>query len=134
MRIEFKNSGSALMITVFAVALMAVLTIGILQITTEDSQIMRNQIGAAQAQATAEAGLNDAFAQLRIDSGWTSGFTNKAFLSDSYTVTVTGTLPYLAINSTGTTSQGFAAKMSADVTVSTDAPYIVRIDELRINE
>ncbi len=122
------------MVTVFAVAVMAVLTIGILQLNTEELQIAGNQINAAKALATAEAGLNDAFAQLRNNPGWKSGFTNKAFLTDSYTVTVQGNNPNLTINSTAATSQGFVAKMSADVTIGGVAPYVVRIDKLRINE
>ena len=134
MSIRFGNTGSAMLMTVFAVALLAVLTTGILQLDTEELQLMYNHIYSVQALATAEAGLNDAFAQLRTDPSWNTGFTNKAFLSNSYTVTVTGISPMLTIESTGTTSQGFTARMSVDVTVGTDVPYIVRIDKLRINE
>jgi len=134
MKIGFKNNGSAMIVTVFAVAMLAVLTIGILQISTEDVQIVRNQIYAAQALATAEAGLNDAFAQLRSNPNWNAGFTNKAFSGNGYTVTVVGSFPSLTIQSTGTTSQGFVARMSSDVTVGASSPYVVRIDKLRINE
>lgn len=129
-----EKNGSALIVTVFAVALLAMLTSGILEITTEDIQIMRNHIYAAEALATADAGLNDAFAQLRSDSGWTSGFTNKAFGSSTYTVTVTGTAPNLTVTSTGVTSQVFTARVDADVTTALVAPYVVRIDQVRINE
>ncbi len=134
MRIKFENNGSALMVTVFAVAMLAVLTIGILQINTEELQIARNQINAAQALATAEAGLNDAFAQLRTDPNWTSGFANKTFLDNSYTVTVAGAFPTFTVTSTGATSEGYTARMGADVTIGTQEPYVVRIDKLRINE
>jgi len=134
MKIDFKHTGSAMIVTVFAVAIMAVLTIGILQINTEELQIVRNQIYAAQAMAVAEAGLNDAFAQLRSNPNWNAGFTNKAFLGNSYTIVVTGSFPSLTIESIGTTSQGFVAKMTSDVTIGTSSPYVVRIDKLRINE
>jgi len=134
MEIRVKNNGSALLITIFVVALLSAITIGILQLNTEEIQLMRNQIRAAEALTTAEAGLNDAFAELRADSSWTTGFADEPFNDGSYTVTVTGTLPNLAITSTGTSSQGFVARVEADVTVGSSSPYIIRIDSLRINE
>jgi len=129
-----KNSGSVFLIVVFAVALLATITMGILQISTEELMLMQNQLYAAQALATAEAGLNDAFAQIRTDSSWTAGFTNRAFNSDTYTVTVTGTLPNRTITATVTSSQGYVARIQAGITVGGSAPYAIRIDTLRINE
>jgi len=134
MKVKRKNNGSVLLITIFVVALLSAITIGMLQMNTEEIQLMRNQIYAADALAIAEAGLNDAFAEIRADSSWTTGFTNKAFNDDTYTVTVTGTLPNRTITSTGTSSQSFVAKVEADVTVGSSSPYIMRIDNLRINE
>ena len=134
MRPKLGKNGSVLLITVFVVALLSAITIGILQINTEEIQLMRNQTHAAEALAIAEAGLNDAFAEIRADSTWTTGFTNKAFNDDSYTVTVTGSLPNLTITSIGTSSQGFVAKVEADITVGNSSPYVIRIDSLRINE
>jgi Tfp pilus assembly protein PilX len=134
MSIKSGKSGSALMVTVFAVAVLAVLTIGILQINTEELQIARNQICAAQALATAEAGLNDAFAQLRSDPNWSAGFSDKGFEGNSYTVVLTGTFPNLTVTSTGVTTEEYTARMSADLTMGTQVPYTVRIDKLRINE
>ena len=127
-------TGSALLIVVFIAALLTVLVAGMLQITTEEILLMRNQIYAAEAVATAEAGMNDAFAELRSDSGWSDGFTDKSFNGGSYTVTVSGSLPALTIESEGTSSQGYIARVAADITVGTASPYIIRIDNLRINE
>ena len=127
-------NGSVLLITIFATALLSAITIGILQINTEEIQLMRNQIYAAEAQAIAEAGLNDAFSELRVDSSWNSGFSNKVFDNGSYTVTVSGTLPNLTITSTGTSAQSFVNKVEADITVGSTSPYIIRVDSLRINE
>lgn len=123
-----------MLITVFIVALLSAVVIGILQMVTEELQIMRNNSFAVQALNVAEAGLNDAFAQIRADSSWTAGFTNKAFNTDIYTVTVAGALPDITIESTATTSQSFVAKVTADITVSKNAPYVIRINNLRINE
>ena len=130
MKSRLKNSGSVFLITVFVVALLAVLTMGILQMNTEEIQLMQNQIYAAEALATAEAGLNDAFKELRTDPNWSTGFTDKAFNGGSYTVDVNST----TITSTGTSAQGFVARVEADVTVGTSSPYIIRIDNLRLNE
>jgi len=134
MKIQLKDNGSVLLIVVFLVALLAAVVSGILQINTEEIQLMRNHIYAAEAVTIAEAGLNDAFAQIRVDPNWSAGFTNKAFDSGLYTVTVTGAPPTLTVESTGTTSGGFVARMGADVTTSRASPYIIRIDNLRINE
>jgi Tfp pilus assembly protein PilX len=134
MKRKLIHNGSALLITIFITALLSAITIGILQMNTEEIQLMRNQIFAAKAEAIAEAGLNDAFCELRTDSSWNSGFTDKVFDGGSYTVTVSGSLPNLTITSTGTSSQGFVAKVEADITAGSTSPYIIRIDQLRINE
>ena len=125
-----RRNGSVFLITVFVIALLAVLTMGILQMSTEEIQLMQNQVYAAEALATAEAGLNDAFLQIRTDPNWDSGFTGKAFNGGSYTVVASGN----TITSTGTTAQGFVAEVEADVTVGTSSPYVIRIDNLRVNE
>ncbi len=123
-----------LLMTIFVIVVLAVLTIGILQMNTEEIQLMRNRIYAAGALATAEAGLNDAFSEIRSDSSWNTGFTNKAFNDDTYDVNVTGTLPNRTIVSEGTSSQSFVGRVEADITVGTSSPYVIRIDNLRINE
>jgi Tfp pilus assembly protein PilX len=137
MSLRKKNKGSVLLVIIFAIALMAMITVGILQMTTEELILMHNQLYAAQAIEVAEAGLNDAFAQIRADSAWTpdAGYTNKSFPGyGTYTVTVSGSLPNPTITSEATSSQGFVARVEADVTVGTSSPYIIRIDNLRINE
>jgi Tfp pilus assembly protein PilX len=132
-----KNDGSVLLIVVFAVAMLSVMTIGILEMHTEEVQLMQNQINAAQALAVAEAGLNDAFAEIRDDSSWTpdGSYTNKSFPGyGTYTVTYEGSLPDPNIISEGTSSQGYVARVKADITIGSNNPYIIRIDNLRINE
>ena len=131
---RIRKNGSVILIVVFIIALMSTVVAGIAQINTEELMIMTNQANSAQALCSAYAGLNDAFAELRSDSGWIDGFTNKSFNGGSYTVSVSGSLPDITLISTATTSQGFVAKVQSDVTVSTSSPYIVRVDELRINE
>ena len=131
---KFRHKGSVLLIVIFVIALLAAVVTGMLQLSTEEIKLVHNQISAAHALATAEAGLNDAFSELRVDSSWNSGFNDKAFNGGLYTINVTGALPNLTVESTGTSSQGFVARVGSDVTVSTSSPYIIRIDNLRINE
>ncbi len=134
MRKDKKNRGSVMLIAVFVIALLSSLVIGMLQLNTEEIQLMQNHIYASQAMAVAEAGLNDALSEIRADDEWDDGFDDKSFGSHSYTVAVSGSLPDLTIESTGTSSQGFAARVEADITVGSTSPYIARIDSLRINE
>jgi Tfp pilus assembly protein PilX len=131
MKTSHKNTGSVLLIVVLLAALLAATVIGHLQINGEEIQVMQNQIGGAEALATAEAGLNDALAQLRSSSGWHAGYVNKAFNGGSYSVTVNGT----TLRSTAVTSTGFTATMEAVVTLAAGGPpYLVRIDSLKINQ
>jgi Tfp pilus assembly protein PilX len=132
MKVKLKKGGSVLLMTIFVIALLAVLTMGILQMNTEELQLMQNQTYAAQALATAEAGLNDSFARIR--QGSDPNIASTSFNGGTYTVTVTGTLPNHTITSTAATSEGFAARVKASVTIGSRSPYVIRIDNLRINE
>jgi len=125
-----KNNGSVMLIAIFAIALLSAMVMGMLQMNIEEIQLTQNQIYAAQALATAEAGLNDAFSELRIDPNWSAGFTDKAFNGGSYTVDVNDS----TITSTGTSSRGFVGRVEADITIGSTSPYVIRIDNLRINE
>lgn len=126
-----RSRGAVLVMVVFIVAIVSAIVIGMLEVNTEEIQLAQNHVYMAQALATAEAGLNAAFARLRSHSDWVAGFSGEPFNGGSYTVTVNGS----TIRATGTTSHGFVAAMEADVTVSPSGPpYAVTIDVLRINE
>lgn len=133
MKKKWNKNGSVLLVVVFAIALLTVLVAGMLQMNTEELMLMQNQINSAKAIEIANAGLNDAFAQLRSDSSWNDGFTDKSFSGGSYTVTVTGTSPSLTVESTAVIN-GFTARLAADLTVSSTSPYILKIDKFRVNE
>ena len=68
-----------MLIAMFVIALMTTLVIGVIQMNTEEIQLTQNQVYAAQAVCVAEAGLNDALSELRVDSSWTTGFSAKTF-------------------------------------------------------
>ena len=130
MKLKVNNGGSVLLITVFVIAFLSALVIGMLQMNMEEIQLVRNQIFAAEALATAEAGLNDAFSELRADPSWNAGFTDKAFNGGSYTVDVNES----TITSTGTSSQSFVGRVEADIRIGSSSPYVIGIDQLRIND
>ena len=126
-----RQSGSVLVMVVFVIALLSTIVMGILELNTVDIQIMQNHVSAVEALMTAQAGLNDALAQLRLDAAWTDGFTGKAFNGGTYTVALSGG----EITSTGTSAQGFSAKVVADVTLSASGPpYTTRLDTLKVND
>jgi len=123
--------GSSLLMAVFVTALLGAVVMGYLQVNSEEIQLMQNHVYSAEALATAEAGLNDALAQLRSDSSWAAGFSNKAFNGGSYTVTVDGA----GITATGTTSRGFVARVQAELSISSNGPpCVIRVDRVGINE
>lgn len=130
MQTKGNKSGAVLLIVVVLVALLAATVMGHLQVNTEEIQLMQNHVHSVEALAVAEAGLNDALAQLRMDAGWNRGFAGKPFSGGSYTVAVQGS----TIASTATTARGFVARMEADVTIAPHGPpYSIGIKELRIN-
>lgn len=130
---SFGKNGSVILIVIFAIALLSTIVIGMVQLNTEEIQLVQNQVYAAEALCVAEAGLNDAFSELRIDSSWTVGFVKKAFGTGNYSVTVAGGVPNLTVESSGTSGQGFVSDVAADITIGGSAPYVIRVDELRIN-
>jgi type II secretory pathway component PulK len=128
---EHRKHGVVLITVVFVAALLAAIVMGMLQIHTEEIQVMRNHIRAAESLAIAEAGLNDALAQLRTDAAWDKGYVDKGFAGGMYTVTVNGS----HVTSLGTSSHGFVARVEADVTVSSGVPpHVVEIDSVKVNE
>lgn len=133
MKVELEDDGVALLIVVFVIALLAAVAMGMLQLNTEDIQLVQNQINAAQAIATAEAGLNDSFSRIR--QGSDPNISSTSFNGGSYTVSAEGSLPDPNIISEGTTAQGFKARVKAEITVGGTSPnIIIRIDKLRVNE
>jgi hypothetical protein len=126
-----RQSGTVLIITIFIVALLSAVVMGILQVTTLDIQIMQNQVYAAEARMIAEAGLNDAVAQLRLDQDWDDGFSDEQFDGGTYSVA----LKKDEIESTGVSARGFTCVVTAGYTTFLSTPpHEVRLGALRINE
>jgi type II secretory pathway component PulK len=127
-----RTRGSVLLLVVFVIAVLSAAVMGMLETNTEEIQVMQNEVYAAEALATAEAGIEDALQCLRLDKNWNTGFSAKAFNGGTYTVTVTS---HSTIDSVGTTARGYTAKVSADFTTSWILlAYAIKINTLRINE
>jgi len=88
MKITFGNDGSVMLMAVFAIALLSVLVMGMLQMNTEEIQLMQNHIWAAQALAIAEAGLNDTFARIRFVARVEADITVETSDSSDHTIRI----------------------------------------------
>lgn len=150
-KVLYVNSGSILLITVFAIAMLSTLVVGILEANTSEIQLVQNQLNAAKVLALAEAGLNAVMAQIRLDITWRSDVPTEEqmdtwedawedsikpdgaveFAGGFYTVGFDGTK--IVIMSGVDTWPGYSASAVAEVTVSADYPHIIRIDNLKIN-
>jgi len=136
MKLKFKNNGSVFLIVTFVIALLAMVAMGILQMNTQEIQLVQHRLFAAQALAAAEAGLNEAMAEIRQDSSWhrklpnvpPSGSVGKG----SYKIRGDG--DKLIITGTVTDWLNYTAKVEAEVTISNDQPCIIRIDKYIVNE
>jgi type II secretory pathway component PulK len=120
----------ALLLVIFVLALLAIVVCGILQMNTEELQIMNNQVGMAQAQAFAEAGLQHALACKRRNPDWCEGFQDRPFAEGHYTVTLDGD----TVTAVGRSGQGYEMRVVADITtVGTSIPRNFRVQAWRIN-
>jgi Tfp pilus assembly protein PilX len=128
-----RKRGSVLLVSIFVSALFGAMVVGMMQLNTEEAMLVNNRIELTKAIAIAEAGLNDAYFNIRQDRNWTTGFTNKPLGSGIYSVTIAGTLPNRSLVSTGVTGAGYKARVSANIITGNSAPYSVRIVQIRIN-
>jgi Tfp pilus assembly protein PilX len=139
MKRKFRNKGSILVISVFVVMLVSALVIGILQINLSEVWLTQHRVNAAQARAVAEAGLNEAFARIRIDAnGTTADFggtvsAEEDFAGGQYSVDVNNDI--LTVTADTNEWEGYSATLEAQITVSSGStPHIIRVDSLKANE
>lgn len=139
MKDKLKNKGSVFVIAIFTIAMLATLTIGILQINAEEIRLVQNQVWAAEALALAEAGLSKAMAEIRNDRTWLEGLSevptgSVSFGSGHYSIGYRESDGFLIISAQVSDWQGYSATIEAQVTVTDQSPHIIRIDNMRINE
>lgn len=148
----YVNSGSILLITVFTIAMLSTLVVGILAANTSEIQLVQNQLYAVQALALAEAGLNTVMAQIRNDATWRQDIPTVEETVHYKNMWVDGGMPANAeefadgyyivgfdggrvVITAGVKSwRGYVAIIEAQVTISPGVPHIIRIDNLKVNE
>lgn len=122
--------GMALLLVIFLLALLAIVVCGILQMNTEEIQILTNHMGMAQAQAIAEAGLHHALAKKRRDPSWQAGFHNRPFADGQYSVALHGD----TLTATGRSPQGYEMSVRADIAVvQQQGQRLIQIQSWRVN-
>lgn len=123
--------GVALLMVVFVIALLTTAVSGIIQLNSEELQVMTNHVGMVQAHAIAEAGIANAIARKRMDPAWDQGFQRHRFAEGTYSVAVDGT----TLTSTGCSSQGYQARMTVDISIlGSIPPYDIRVNAVRLNQ
>lgn len=138
MKTKLRKNASTLVMSVFVIAMLSTLVMGILQMNSSEIQLMQSRVYASQAIAVAQAGLNAAMAQIRNDPNWIAGFQDEQvdsevkFRGGSYDVVVNGNT--LSVTAIVDSWQGYTSTIEAQITVSTESPYIIRIDNIKINE
>jgi len=115
---------------VFVVALLATAVCGIIQLNTEELQVMNNHLGMVQSHAIAEAGIEDAIAHKRLDPTWQQGVQRRLGGGD-YSVTVEGE----TLTSIGRSAEGYQTMLSVDITILGEkTPHTIRTDAVRLNQ
>lgn len=125
------KEGFVLVLTTFAVLLMATLIIAFLNITYVDLIMFKNRMCSAQAYYIAEAGIADAIDKLQQDTLTTNSWEENFPASpDKYSVVVTPGTPTI-INSTGyAVSSNFSRELEVSVNVNgSSSPYVVTINQ-----
>jgi Tfp pilus assembly protein PilX len=134
-----EKKGSVLIMSVFVIALLSALVIGILQINMSEIRLTQHRVYASQALAVAEAGLNDAMSEIRNDSTWTAGFKGKAFSGEERfgggEYTVDGNNHSITVTATVDEWDGYTSTLEAQIsTTDGNSPHIIRIDDIKVNE
>jgi hypothetical protein len=128
------RKGVVLVLTLLLVAMASALVVGLLRLNAVEAGHVHDLIRMAEAEALAEAGLNDALSRLRTDNNWNEGFSEKAFAGGEYNVTVSGEPPYLNVVSWARSQSGSIAGIEVGLTLAASAPYLIRIDSYRLCE
>ena len=127
-----RREGFVLVLTLFAVLILATLIIGFINITAIDLNLVKNHMCSSKAYYIAEAGIADAINQMRLngplaDTQWQAKFPP----STSDTDNVSGSQSSTIIDSTGLASvSNFSRALEVTVSISgSSAPYKVSISQ-----
>lgn len=124
------NRAVALILAMFTLVFIAILVVAFLELLTSDLVITNNHLGRLQALYIAEAGVEHAISQLRVNKKWTDNPYTEIFpsgSSNSYAVTKATTATRV-ITSVGNIDNKFTATIEAQVSIQgSSSPYTIRI-------
>ena len=122
-----KRKGVALILALFTMLFISLIVVAFLDIATIDQQIATNQIRDSQAGFIADAGVETAVYELRLDNTYNGTVGDVEFPSGSgntYNVDIDGN----TITSTGTVGD-FSQTVEADFSIrGSSPPYTVKIN------
>ena len=126
-----RQSGSALVMSLFVMGILSVLIGGFLLIITSDLNVARYDALGRQTRYVAEAGIMEAIYQLTVNPDWNAGYTDFELISgQKYTVTVTNTNPTVNVVSLGEVDT-LKSTVQSQLTIVRQRPsgrYHVRVD------
>ncbi len=132
MHAKKREQGFVLMLTLFAALIMSALIIAFVNIQTMDLSLIKNNMSSKKAYYIAEAGIADAFNEIRTnglvtDTQWESNFPVGS--SDTYSVAVSqnGKL----ITSTGNASTSNFSRTLEVILCDATEPHLVAVDQFR---
>lgn len=118
MRCQSRRSGVALLLAIFVMALATALVVATLEAERMRYIALRNTVDWESARYAAEAGLNQAFAELASDITWRDGIATTEFPAGSgltYSVTVSdGNNGLVHVTSIGNAG-GFTRRLNSTV-------------------
>ena len=122
------KKGAALLLAIFSLLLISLLVIAFLEVTTIDLQIISNHLMRNQALYIADAGIEYAISQLRINNNWKKT-PRPIELPDGSgnTYDVTYSSVSGKINSVARLISGQEVNLEAKVSVKGSVPYDVKI-------
>lgn len=94
-------------------AIIASLALSYTALTLYNHKILLNDKQGEQALFIAEAGIEDALHELKLNSSWRTGFSNKSFASGSYSVSVSSTSWLNVSNALAIQSEGHITQSRA---------------------
>jgi hypothetical protein len=122
-----------MVLVIFAIAILALLAITMLDEATTDLVIVRNHASGLKALYAAHGGIGGAVAALRADPTTAGALSGALTAPDgstcTYTAVISNSSPVVTVTSTGT-ADGFTRKVRARILVTGSplaSPYPVRI-------
>ncbi len=127
MRRASSERGSGLVMSLMATAMFAIVTVTVYSALRYMSRESVYYLRSAQAHEEAEAGLEDALYNLRMNNNWRAGFNAKPFAEGYYTVTLTGGDPP-TVASTSYFPRSISAFGRLARTIQVQAPSSTRVN------